>query len=200
MVIFNRPFKFLVITLILSLQALFHLVSLYAEPLPTWNIVSAKSSIQFTATQNDAPVTGQFKNFTGDIHFDPQNLRTSHIKIVVDLGSVTSTYAQIAETLKASDWFDIKNFPKATFTAVQFKKTGENTYQAQGSLTLRAKTLPLILDFTLVNYTKETALAIGKATLQRMAFGVGQGEWANTNTIKDSIQITFTLAATTKKL
>ena len=41
---------------------------------PKWNIIPGDSTISFTATQNNAPVMGQFKDFSGDIAFDPTQL------------------------------------------------------------------------------------------------------------------------------
>lgn len=165
---------------------------------PSWQIVTGKSAINFTATQNDAPVTGQFKNFTGEINFDPAQLDASNIRIVVDLNSVNTSYSEVAETLKTADWFNVKVFPQAIFTANKFVKAGDNSYQAEGSLTIRDKTVPVILTFTLDEYTKTQASAHGAVTLKRTAFGVGQGEWAKTDGVKDGVQVKFTLQASAK--
>lgn len=158
-----------------------------------WRIEPEKSNITFTATQNNAPVTGQFKSFTGSIQFDPEQLNTSHIEITVDLASVTTSYPQVADTLKTSDWFDVKLFPNAIFKASTFTKTADNTYQANGTLTLRDKTLPVTLNFKLETYSKTNATAKGSTTLKRTQFGVGKGDWAKTDEIKDDVQVNFTL-------
>src|ERR1700753_3036815 len=75
---------------------------------PAWKIVPNASSLTFTATQNDAPVTGQFKTFTGDINFDPKLLSANNVKMVIDMNSITDPYNQLSDTLKESDWFDVK--------------------------------------------------------------------------------------------
>ena len=116
---------------------------------PMWQMIPEKSSITFTATQNNSPVSGQFKSFTSEINVDPEQLDTSHIKIMVDLGSVTTSYGQVADTLKTPDWFDVKLFPHAIFSANALTKNGEKTYQAPGTLTIRDKTMPCVLTFAL---------------------------------------------------
>lgn len=183
-----------------SVRAIFLLFILF--PLlgyaASWQIVPDKSTLTFTATQNNSPVTGQFKNFSGDIHFDPNQLATSQVDIVVDLGSVSTAYKEVADTLLTDDFFDVKDFPKAEFKATQFTKLNDKTYQANGTLTIRNKTLPLILTFTLTQYTDTNAIATGTALLKRTAFGVGRGEWSNTSNIKDDVKINFTLTATKK--
>lgn len=164
----------------------------------TWQIVPKDSSLTFTATQNNAPVSGQFKTFTGEINFDPAKLDSSSVNIVVDVGSVTASYKDVADTLKTPDWFDTKVFPKAVFKASQFTKTGDKNYQAAGNLTIRDKTVPVTLTFTLDEYSPTNAHAAGSTTLKRSAFGVGRGDWASTDTVKDDVQVNFILSVVKK--
>lgn len=169
-----------------------------ATPVPSWQMVPKQSSITFTATQNNAPVTGEFKSFSGDIKFDPTQLGASSASIVVDTTSVTASYGQVADTLKSPDWFDVKRFPQAIFKVNSFTKTGNNTYQANGILTIRDKAVPITLAFVLAQYTPTQALVKGNVTIKRTLFGVGQGEWAQTDQVKDEVQINFTITATKK--
>lgn len=175
--------------LILTLLALLPMMCIAA--VPAWKIVPAESSLSFTATQNGAPVTGKFKTFTGEINFDPNQLSASNVKIIVDVASVTDAYNELSDTLKKPEWFNIKLFPQAIFEASEFIKTGDKTYQAKGTLTIRDKKLPVTLTFTQEEYTQTKARIKGSTTIKRIAFGVGQGEWADTKTVKDDVQIDF---------
>jgi len=58
--------------------------------IPAWQISPHDSTLSFTATQNNAPVSGSFKTFSGDIHFDPEQLAASNVRIVIALDSVTT--------------------------------------------------------------------------------------------------------------
>jgi polyisoprenoid-binding protein YceI len=165
---------------------------------PTWQIVPNESSLTFTATQNGAPVTGKFKNFTGAIKFDPDQLSASSVKIVVDMNSITDPYNQLSDTLKTPDWFDSKRFPQAVFESNEFVKTGDKTYQIKGILTIRDKKLPVTPTFTLEEFTQTEARMKGSTIIKRTAFGVGQGEWADTKTVKDDVQIDFTITVVKK--
>lgn len=165
---------------------------------PVWQIVPNESSLAFTATQNGAPVTGQFKTFTGVINFDPNQLSASNVEIVVDVGSISDAYNQLSDTLKAPEWFNIKIFPKAIFKSSEFVKMGDKTYQAKGTLTIRDKTLPVTLIFTQEEYTPTKARMKGSTTIKRTEFGVGQGEWADTTTVKDDVKIDFTITGVKK--
>ncbi len=160
-----------------------------------WNVIPEKSNISFTATQNNAPVTGEFKKFTADINFDSEQLSISNVTITIDINSVTTSYAEIANTLKSLEWFNAAQCPQAIFKATSFTKVGNNTYQANGQLTLRNKTAPVIVTFNLQPVSKTTIIAKGETTLTRSTFDVGKGEWASTDEIKDEVKVNFTLAA-----
>lgn len=172
------------------------MLSLAAAPM--WQVVPNESKVTFTATQNDAPVTGEFKKFSADIQFDPDNLSANTVKVTIDTSSIADPYNQLADTLKEADWFNVKAFPQAVFTSNQFSKTGDKTYQSKGTLTIRDKTLPVTLDFTQEKYDKTSAVIKGSTTIKRTAFGVGQGEWADTKAVKDEVKIEFTVTAVKK--
>jgi polyisoprenoid-binding protein YceI len=160
---------------------------------PTWKIDPAESTLAFTATQNNAPVTGQFKKFSGTIQFDPTQLTKSQIAITIDTAAIESTYDQVADTLKTADWFNTAVYPHAEFKADHFKKIDSTNYTAEGTLTIRNQSAPVTLTFSLPEYSSTKAVAKGHATVQRTLFGVGQGDWSKTDTIKDSVAIEFTI-------
>ncbi len=172
-------------------------IAIYAAA-PAWQITPQQSKITFTATQNNAPVTGSFKTFSGDVYFDPAQLDSSHVRISVDINSIDSSYQEMSDTLKTADWFNVKLFPEAVFAANKFTKTGNNTYQAIGTLTLRDKTLPVTLDFNVDDYSATHFHAKGSTVVKRTAFGVGQGEWAKTDGVKDEVKVEFVLGAVKK--
>jgi len=174
------------------------LPTLSVAAVPSWKILPNESTLTFTATQNGAPVTGKFTQFSGDINFDPNQLAESHVKIIVDVGSISDAYNQLSDTLKTSDWFNVKAFPKAIFQSSNFVKTGDKTFQANGSLTLRDKTLPITLTFSQVEYSPTKAVMKGSTTIKRTLFGVGQGEWSDTKAVKDDVKVDFTVTGVKK--
>lgn len=165
---------------------------------PKWEIIPAESKLSFTATQNAAPVTGEFKKFTGDIAFDVNNLNNSKADITIDISSVNASYADLTATLVTPDWFDTKLFPKAEFKSTAFSKTGDKNYQATGNLTIRNKTAPVTLVFTAEETPQGTMTVEGTTQFKRSTFGVGQGEWASTDEVKDEVTVNFKLIAKKK--
>lgn len=177
------------------ITCLFSSLALPVFAVPAWKIEPAASKITFIATQNGAPVIGEFKSFSGNIVFDRADLASSAVMIKIDMASVSASYNQIVDTLKSVDWFDTAAFPSAVFKTNHFTKVGDNKYTADGTLTIREKTAPITLTFTLEKYTDADALVKGSATLKRTALGVGRGDWAKTDSIKDDVQVDFVLAA-----
>lgn len=165
---------------------------------PEWQIIPDQSNISFIATQNEAPVTGQFKTYTGTISFDLTDLKDSKAEIVIDTGSISASYADLTTTLMTPDWFNTKMFPKAEFKSTTFSKTGDKTYQAEGTLTIRDKTAPVTLTFTANETSKDRMVVEGSTQLKRSTFGVGQGEWASTKEVKDDVTVNFKLVAKIK--
>lgn len=163
-----------------------------------WQIVPDKSHITFIATQNNAPVNGEFKKFDGTINFDPNQLDKSDVHVVVDMNSITTSDPDISNTLKTAEWFNVKLFPQATFNANEFTKTGDNTYQAKGTLIIRDKNIPITLKFVLEQYTSSNAVVKGTVILKRNDFGIGQGEWVSTEVVKDDVQVNFQITASKK--
>lgn len=164
----------------------------------TWDIIPAESQLTFTATQNGAPVNGEFKRFSAQIKADPSDLKNSHIDILVDMSSVSASYGEIKDTLLTPDWFNVKAFPNAEFKATEFKKTGDNAYQAIGTLTIRNISQPTTLTFSANLSDPKKSIVTGTANIKRNAFGVGQGEWSGTDQIKDEVLVSFKVLAVKK--
>lgn len=160
---------------------------------PSWKIVPHESTLVFTATQNNAPVKGKFTEFEGDIQFDPKQPESSKVTINVNTNSIDTSFKDIAETLKAADWLSTALFPKATFETTKITKQDDSHFEAIGNLTIRDKTIPTTMAFTLNEYDPKHAEVKGSASLKRTPFGIGQGEWSNTDEIKDDVIVDFTL-------
>jgi polyisoprenoid-binding protein YceI len=180
------------------------LCSLFCVPLtamaavpsaPLWQIIPEKSHLTFTATQNNAPVEGEFSQFTAVIHFAADQLPTSSVTADIMLGSVQTSYDDIAKTVIGDEWFAVAKFPKATFESHQFKHLGDNRYEAAGTLTLRGVALPVTLPFTITHSSAGTIGISGETTLKRTAFGVGQGEWASTSSVGDEVKVKLVIEA-----
>ncbi|MCK6417605.1 MAG: YceI family protein, partial [Alphaproteobacteria bacterium] len=165
-----------------------------------WFIVSDKSQINFTATQNGQAFTGTFPSLRGRIVFNPEKLADSLAEITIDINALKTGSAERDQQAKAEDWFDTARFPVATFKTTSFAPgAADDSYVAQGRLDLRGVSVPVTLPFTLEidgNTEERIAYMTSHLTLNRQDFGIGQGQWADEKTIGHDVKIDVQVTAT----
>ncbi len=161
-----------------------------AEP-ARWNIDYSSSRIAFTAEQAEAPFDGSFKTFEADVYFDPAALAESRADVQIDTASVATSDKERDGILRGAGWFESEQFPRAHFVAKTFAKAGDG-YEARGELTIRSVTLPVVFRFTLKDAVGRIELK-GEAELDRLAFQMGLGDWADPKWIGKTVQVHVTL-------
>ena len=174
---------------------------IFIEDIPEWTVNTDKSTLNFQATQYGQTFEGSF-DFDGKIFFDQKQLEKSAVRIEIDIASIKTGSMDRDSQAKSKDWFDVETYPIAVFEADQFEQGDEdNSYNAKGFLTLRDVRLPITLPFDLNIDKDEQGLSQAqmKATidLNRLDFGVGQGQWQKTDAISDKVTINIDLFATT---
>ena len=166
----------------------------WAAPAPAWTVDKAASKVAFASSFDGGAFTGSFRRWDAVIRFDPANLTGSSVTATFDMASAGTGEATRDQALVEPDWFSAKAFPKAVFTASSFKALGGGRYQAVGILTIRGVTKPLTLPFSLV-ITGDTAKMTSSVGLNRLAFGVGQGDWKTTEVVPGTVTVNISLAA-----
>jgi polyisoprenoid-binding protein YceI/cytochrome b561 len=167
-----------------------------AMPAAAWQ-VEPGGRLSFRADYSGSPVDGGFKRWDADIKFSPDDLAGSSIRVTVDLSSVDTADGERDEMLRSDSFFDIAAHPKAVFTSRTIRSRGGDRYEAAGTLAMHGASVPLTLPFT-VTIDGARASASGSARLNRTAFGVGSGQWADTGTIADGVAVNFRLKAKKK--
>ena len=159
-----------------------------------WAIIPGISKLQFQAVLYKAPFTGDFNNFNGSIVFDPADLSTAKADITVDMKDVVTGDADRDSNIVGAEWFDTAKFPTARYVTSKFEKADGNNYVAIGDLTIRDKTMPLIIPFTL-DIENNTANMKAEFELNRTNFGIGQGEWTDESTVGHDVKVIIDLKA-----
>lgn len=175
-----------------------------AEPTPAaapagtaalWAADPARSTLGFEFVQAGAKTTGRFARFTANVDFSPADLAKGRIDVSIDMGSAETRDKERDDTLKTTDLFDTAKFLRSTYQATQFVAKG-NGFEGRGKLMLRGISRDVPITFTFVpgvEAGKPIATLQGTATVKRLLFGVGQGEWKSTEWISDDVAVNFTL-------
>ncbi len=165
------------------------LVALMATtPALAANYVQAPGSTLVFASKYDGEVfTGKFASFTATLSFDPAKLTASKLDVLIALAGTNTGNGDRDSTLSGIDFFNVASFAQARYTASSFRALGGNQYAADGTLSLRGINKPVTLTFTWTPGAQP--VLAGKATVKRLDFGVGGGDWADTKTIPNEVAI-----------
>lgn len=144
-----------------------------AEP-PAWRVDAAKSALTFTVKVNNQIVNGRFPGFGALIKFDPANLAQSSAKIKIDTTGIKTFNATRDSMLLKPAWFNVLDFPQATFQSTGFTASGPGAYVCNGKLTIKGSSKDVSLPFKLA-IAGNTATMKGETTIRRLDFKVGEG-------------------------
>ena len=118
----------------------------------TYKIDPVHSSIGFSIRHFVSKVPGSITSFTGTITVDRDNLEKSSVAVTIDINSIAIANEKRDQHLKSPDFFDVAKFPSATFASKSWKKTGEDTYDVTGDLTLKGVTKEVVLKAKLLGF------------------------------------------------
>jgi polyisoprenoid-binding protein YceI len=92
-------------------------------------------------------VQGVFKDYEGEVLFDPEKPEASSVTVTVKAASVDTGNEKRDNHLRNADYFHVEKFPTLSFKSTKVEKTGENRYKVTGDFTLLGVTKPLVVDF-----------------------------------------------------
>jgi len=91
---------------------------------------------------------GLFTDFAAKLSFDPKALASSSLQATFNLNGIETLVPRLNDHLKSPDFFDVAQFPTATFKSTKITQTGPTTGVVTGDLTLHGVTKPVSLDVT----------------------------------------------------
>ena len=171
---------------------------------PGWQINHETSLLGFTNTYADVEFAGHFKDFSGTINFDPDNLEESLFDITINTTTITTNSEDRDMTLPEQDWFDFSNYPTARYVAQSFSKSDDDQFIAEGVLMLKGRNREVPLTFkwsSEIEDDSDTSMILlqGEANIRRIDFGIGEGMWAEDDTVGLDVHIKTNLHLTPAK-
>jgi polyisoprenoid-binding protein YceI len=147
----------------------------------TYAIDPTHTSASFEALHfNTSTNRGRFSKNSGTVQFDRAG-KTGKVELTLDMSGISSGVAPFDNHLKSADFFDVANFPTATFVGDKFTFSGNNVAEVSGQLTLRGKTAPVTLKAVRFNcyespmLKREVCGGDFETTLKRSLWGVNWG-------------------------
>lgn len=188
--------------ILLSLLALGALASAQAA-VETYQIDPAHSSIGFSVRHVFTNVPGQFTQFSGTLSIDRANLENSKADATIESSSVDTRNAKRDTHLKSGDFLVVDKFPTIKFVSKSWKKTGDDTYDITGDLTIRGITREVTLQAKSLGFgpglgnTTVTGWE-GKTTLKRHDFDIKLNAVLE-KALGEDIEVTITVEADLQK-
>lgn len=156
-------------------------------------LLPAQSEVGFVIKQMGVPVEGHFKKFDAQIALDPAKPETGKITFTIDIASATMGSPEPDAELPKAVWFNTAKFPQATFQSTGIKGLGGGKFEVTGKLAIKGNTRDAVVPVTLVQ-SGATTTATGVVAIKRLAFKIGENEWADTSMVADDVQVKFKLA------
>jgi len=160
--------------------------------IPHYVQVSTGSKLAFSFMQAGAENQGEFRQFATELYYDEKNLAASSLQVTVQTGSFDTQDKDRNDTLAGPELLDPKKFPTAQFSASSLRK-GAKGIEAAGKLTLHGVTKDLRIPLT-IRTTPAGVEISGEATIKRLDFGVGQGDWKTTEWVGDDVKLQYKVA------
>ncbi|QJQ94044.1 MULTISPECIES: YceI family protein [Halomonadaceae] len=85
-------------------------------------------------------IIGNFREFSGEFSYDPEDLEASSVNIEVDVTSLDSNHAERDRHFLSDDFLSADQYPTATFTSTGFEPEGDDEGILTGELTLHGET------------------------------------------------------------
>lgn len=158
---------------------------------------AAKSSVIAVSKQMGVPVEGKFRRFSAQVSFDPAKPADGRASIEIDIASFDLGDADFNRETTKKEWFDAAKHPKATFVTTAIKPAGAGKFEAAGKLAIKGITRDVVAP---VSFKAEGGQQVfeGVLPIKRLAFNIGEGEWKDTSTVADDVQIRFRIVTAKK--
>lgn len=124
--------------------------------------------------------TASFSDVKGTIQFDADDVENSSVDVTIPVKTVDTKVPALTQEFLGEAYFDVAQYPEATFKSTEIESTGDGRYDVHGNLTIKGVTKPVVLHATLNNVgehpmAKVPALGFdAETTIQRSDFGLDQ--------------------------
>lgn len=161
--------------------------SLPASAEECYRVDGHNGSVSFEVKQAGAPFRGKFHRFGGE--FCLSERRATRIDVWLDPATVEAGLPEIDAALKDRDFFAVDQYPRIVYTSHSVEARG-STLLAHGVLEIKGKRHDLDVPFSLQR-ERDNPIVSGTLTLNRLAYGIGIGEWSNTKWLSGEVNVEF---------
>ena len=114
------------------------------------------STIGFSVHQFLGTTRGKFTSFNGRIEVDREHPENSSVNAQIEVRSIDTRIQKRDDHLRSAEFFNVEKFPRITFKSRSVKRTGPQSGDILGDLTMHGVTKPVTLHVKLMTPITET--------------------------------------------
>ncbi len=126
-----------------------------ATAVRTFEIDKAHSEAAFQVRHLVTRVRGRFTDFQGTINANETSPELSEVTITIQAASVDTAQPDRDTHLRSADFFAVDQFPTLGFQSARIVRTGSDTFEVTGSLTIRGVTRSVTVPVTFLGKAKD---------------------------------------------
>lgn len=161
--------RFIAVTLILFA------ISSVALANEIYKFDQSHSTIGFTVRQYLGTTHGKFTKFDGKIDIDRDHPENSSVTSRIDVRSIDTGIRKRDDHLRSPEFFNVEKYPEMTFKSRSVKRTGAQSGDILGDLTMHGVTKPMTLHVELLtspNESKATRWAVTTEPIKRRDYNL----------------------------
>jgi polyisoprenoid-binding protein YceI len=166
----------------------------------TYKFDQTGSTIGFDVHQFLGTTHGKFTKFSGKIDLDRDHPENSSVTARIDIRSIDTGIQKRDNHLRSAEFFNVEKYPEMTFKSRSVKRTGPQSGDILGDLTMHGVTKPITLHVKLLtstNDSKQTRWAVTTEPLNRREFNLMFSQSAESiSGISQSVAIKIEISAT----
>jgi polyisoprenoid-binding protein YceI len=114
------------------------------------------STIGFSVHQFLGTTRGKFTSFSGTIEVDRDRPENSSVTAQIDVRSIDTRINKRDDHLRSAEFFNVEKFPRISFNSRSVRRTGSQSGDILGDLTMHGVAKPVTLHVKLLTPVNET--------------------------------------------
>jgi len=153
------------------------------------------NNLGFTGYKVTGSKQGGWNDYNGTVELTDGTIESAKITMNIKMDSIFTVSTMLTETLHKDVWFNIAQFPEATFVSTSVEKADDG-YKVTGDLTIRGVT-------TNISFPAQIAIE-GDQLKTQAKFALNRSSWGMTDTgladdlIQDEVVVQFDVVADKK--
>ena len=160
---------------------------------PVFKITPVESTIKFNVAASVA-IEGTFDQWEASLTFTSPAAESAVLDVKIQAASVNTGSGLKDRTLKGDDFFNVEQDPLITFHSTTIVQTGPETFDVQGTFTIRGVSKPETLHLTVSGKGTGSGEITGTMAFDRKDYGMTSG--IPFIRIADRVEVSVRLKAT----